>query len=253
MVNLVKGLIIIAAVFAGCITHVTPAAAMELIYLSEYYPPHNYEENGRVTGASVEILELMWQQLEMKQDVSQIKIVPWARGMKRIKHEPNIVLFGMGYSPERMEFLNWVGPYYSHSLYLIGKKGRDYKIETLSDAAQYRVGAVREDMGHVMLKKKTFPMSSVQLSNSQKSLLKKLESDRIDLICYMEGVAFSAMPAFGLDPDDYTRVLKVFTFKSGYGFSKGIPLEILNAFQKALDDLKKEGKVLQVLEKYDIQ
>ncbi len=253
MGSIIKKLIVLTIVFWAVTGLFTSSMSMNLVYLTEHYPPHSYIEEGRLTGAAVEVLALMWQRLGIDHDVSQIKTVPWARGMKRIKSEPNIVLFGMGYSPERMEFLNWVGPYYSHSLYLIGKKGQDYKIRTLDDAARYRVGAVREDMGHGILKKEKFPMSSVELSNTLKSLLKKLKADRLDLVCYMGPVAFGAMPAYGLDPENYVRVFEVFKFKSGFGFSKGVPKETINAFQNTLDALVKEGEIRQILEKYDLR
>lgn len=243
-------IVCIGFVCAGGATR--PVSALDLIYLTEQYPPHNYMERGELKGLSIEILQLIWKKLDMKNSVEDIKVIPWARGMERIKSEPNIVLFGMGWSPDRLEFLNWIGPYYAHSLYLIAKKERKIRIAQLKDAEAYLVGAVRSDIGHGVLESKGFPMSSVDLNNSQNALFKKLDSGRVDMICYMEEAAFKSMPRNGLNPGDYEKVFEVFQLKSGYGFSKQVPKEFLDAFQGALNELVEEGRTTQILKKYKV-
>ncbi len=225
----------------------------DLIYLTENYPPHNFKENGKLTGVSVEILQMMWKTLNLNNQTEDIKMVPWARGMDKIKNESNIVLFGMGYSPDRLKFLNWIGPYYSHSLYLIGKKDKNYSIHSLDDAKPYKVGVVREDVGHQIILKKGFPKTSLELHNNQEALFKKLNADRIDMICFMDDSAIKGMTKLGLNLADYENLYKILELKSGFGLSKKVPEDVVDAFQGALEQLVNNGSVDVILKKYNLR
>ncbi len=252
---IIKWSIIISLLF-GCYESGLQAQtirANNLIYLTENYPPHNFIENGKLTGVSVEILQKIWGKLGLSNSVEDIKLVPWARGMVRIKKEPNIFLFGMGYSPDRKKFLNWIGPYFSHSLYLIGKKNKNFNIKSLDEAKVYEVGVVREDIGHQMILKKGFPETSLRLHNNQKSLFKKLEADRIDLICFMNDSAVKGMTKLGLNLDEYENIYEIVELKSGFGMSKKVPKEVVDDFQTALEQLIIDGSVELILKKYDLR
>ncbi len=223
-----------------------------LIYLTEDYPPHNYMEKGRLKGASVEILQLLWKKLGIPDKTSSIEMVPWARGMSMIKHKPNIVLFSMGSSKERATQLHWVGPYYSHPIGLIGRKSAHYNIKTLNDAKNLKIGAVRDDIGNSILLDFGFPQSSLELSNNQNSLFLKLKYNRINFISYSKSPAFEGMKKAGLNPDEYEMVYEIIKSNSGFGFSKQVPQQIIDDFQHALEDLVKNGAVKKVLLKYKL-
>ncbi len=223
-----------------------------LIYLTENYPPHNYMENGQLKGASIEILQLLWKKLNIPDKTSSIEMVPWARGMAMIRHKPNIVLFGMGYSKERAAQFHWVGPYYSHPLSLIGKKSGHYIIKSIEDAQKMTVGAVRDDLGNSILLKMGFPQSSLELSNNQKSLFLKLKNDRIALASYSNDAAIEAMKKAGLNLAKYEMVYEIKILKAGFGFSQQIPQHIIDDFQHALENQIRNGAVRKILLKYKI-
>ncbi|MCP4023004.1 MAG: ABC transporter substrate-binding protein [Desulfobacteraceae bacterium] len=227
--------------------------AKDLVYITEEYPPHNFYKEGILKGASIEILSLIWEYLGLENKVEQILILPWARGIKRLGREPNIVLFAMGYSPERAQKYHWVGAYHTHSLVFIAKKSKKIKLKTILDAQYYQVGAVREDIGHHVLAGKGFEWLNPQLSNNQKSLFLKLKRDRLDMISYMDDSAFKNMHRFGLKPQNYEIVYEVQKLKSGFGFSKKVPISVVGQFQGALDQVMANGSADHILEKYDLK
>ena len=232
--------------------HADQVNSMDLVYLTEDYPPHNFVKNGRIVGVSVEILKLIWKELGLSNTVADIEVVPWARGMHRIMREPNIVLFGMGYSDDRAKQVNWVGPYYSHTLGLIAKRNRNISLKNLEEAQHLIIGAVREDIGHHFLVENGFPKNKLELSNNQDSLFMKLKVDRFDMISYMTDSAYKGMAESGLNQDEYVTVLSLKVFQSGFGFSKQIPPMILADFQRALDALIERGEVQAILKKYKL-
>ncbi|NOX34441.1 MAG: amino acid ABC transporter substrate-binding protein [Deltaproteobacteria bacterium] len=227
--------------------------ADDLVYLTENFPPHNYIKDGRLVGASVEILEMIWKKLGSLKTKNDIKLIPWARAIKRMKNEPNIVLFGMGFSVDRIKKFHWVGPYYTHSLSLIAKKEEKIKINALEDAKMFLIGVVREDVGHQMLINLHFQASNLDLSSDIDVLFNKLKYDRFNLICYVEPAFFKYMDKHNLNKDLFEPVFQVSDMRSGFGFSKEIPGYLILKFQKALDELKNNKSINKILKKYKME
>ncbi len=249
----VVALALLVSIFIASPVKSQEITAKDLVYLTEEYPPWSFTRDGKLSGACVEILMLMWQRLGLSNKIEDIKVVPWARGMKLIREEPNVVLFGMGYSQERAEMLHWIGAYHVHSLVLIAKKSRALKINSVKEAQRFTVGAVREDIGHQLLVSKGFDGNLLALSNNQSSLLLKLKAGRVDMISYMDDVAFKNMRRSGLNPNEYEIVLDIQTLRSGFGFSRKIPDKVILQFQRALNLILANGSVNKILKKYDIK
>ncbi len=77
------------------------------IYCDEDYPVQFFDKQGRLTGMSVEIV----QEIQRRLGVSDpIQVVPWARGLDKLDHEPNTMLLTMARTPERDSRYQWVGP-----------------------------------------------------------------------------------------------------------------------------------------------
>lgn len=221
-----------------------------LIYLTEQYPPHNYQDKGQIKGVSVEILQAIWDGLSVDLSSKDIKIVPWARGMKSIRVKDNVVLFGMGYSKERAKEVHWIGPYYANKLVLIAKKSRQIKIGSLDEAKEYLTGVIRDDVGDQHLREKGFNKSQIAQANNMKSLLRMLRLDRIPLVSFMNNVFLDNAKSMGMNPDDYEVVYVLRETRSGYGFSKAVPIKLVNKFQAELDKLIANGSVERIVDKY---
>ena len=80
--------------------------------------------------------------------------------------------------------------------------------------------------------------------------IKKLYLDRIDFLV-RDYVAFSIdAKSIGINPDLFEIVYIIDTDDIYYAFYKGTPDWIINKFQKALDELKAEGKFDKLMDKY---
>lgn len=226
--------------------------ADDLVYYTEHFPPHNYLEDKQINGASVEILELIWQKLGASKTRKEILIVPWARAIKKLETAPKMVLFGMGFSQERAEKFHWVGPYYTHDLSLISKQSRPLVIASLGQAKKFSIGVVRQDIGHQILKNRGFQNDHLDLSNDLEQLHEKFIRDRFELICYVKNTYFEYLTGQGIDTKAFKEVYQLSIMKSGFGFSKKIPLSLVQKFQTALDELKADRSVARILKKYSL-
>ncbi len=222
----------------------------DLVYLTEQLPPHNFIQDGEIKGISVEILEIIWQRLGAKLNRSDIQLVPWARGYYYILNRDNTVLFGMGYTEERAQLLQWVGPYYSHAVSIIGRRDSPFRFDSLAGYKRLKVGVVREDIGSQVLQKNGFDPATLDQANGMQAMLKMLNAGRIDVVCYMDDIFFDNIQKLGFNPDDFAVFYPIKVFKSGYGFSKGIPAELVARFQAELNRLIADGTVARIMEKY---
>jgi polar amino acid transport system substrate-binding protein len=227
--------------------------ADDLVYYTEHFPPHNYLEDNRIKGVSVDILELIWQKLGASKKREEILIVPWARAIKKLETKPNMVLFGMGFSQERAEKFHWVGPYYVHDLSLISKKSSPLAIPSLEHAKKFAIGVVRQDIGHQSLENIGFQRDLLDLSNDLNQLHEKFIRNRFELICYVKNTYFEYLTGQGIDPKEFQAVYQISMMKSGYGFSKKIPLSLIQKFKRALDQLKADHSVARILKKHNLE
>jgi polar amino acid transport system substrate-binding protein len=231
----------------------TEVSADDLIYLTENFPPHNFIKNGQLVGASIEIIEMIWQKLGASKTRNDIQITPWARGLKQLENDPRTALFGMGYSRERALKFHWVGPYYTHAISLITKSDRLPDIITIEDAKNLHIGVVREDMGHQILLKNGFSEEKIDLSSDIDILFQKLKYKRFDMICYVTHSFFKYLETNGHDTLDYKSVYQIAQMKSGFGFNRQIPIQLINKFQLSLNQLIHEKKIDPILKKYKMK
>ena len=74
----------------------------DYIWLTEDYPPYNfYDDDGHLVGMSVEILELVYQELNLPLNRDDIRLIPWARLVKNLKMSNKYAAFTMVSTPTR--------------------------------------------------------------------------------------------------------------------------------------------------------
>lgn len=131
-----------ALALCGALMLPSPGVALELAALTEALPPLNYELDGKVTGFSSELLDL----IGAEADVTMAKaVLPWARAYERTSREKNTLIYSMVRTPEREPLFQWVGPISARRILLYKHHDRtDIVLKTLDDARPYRIGTTME-------------------------------------------------------------------------------------------------------------
>ena len=90
----------------------TRHAIEEMGWMTEQYPPFNYvdDEDGKLNGITVDVLMAMFKKVGVTLDPTDIEVLPWARGYKRVLEKPGSVLFSTTYTVERLQNFRFVGP-----------------------------------------------------------------------------------------------------------------------------------------------
>ncbi len=216
---------------------VTCPAAAELTLITEEFPPLNYTEKGKLTGAMTDVVREITRRLGIADD---IQVMPWARGYKRLLTEPNTVLFTTARTEARESLFHWVGPLHSARIELYARKSDPRQIDSIEAAMQVRaIATYRDDVREQLLKSLGF--TNLDSSNSPHSDIRKLMSGRVDLWIFDNvGVQQVALEA-GIDPQEIKAVWTLQHQLSYIAISKPTSPAIVYQWQVTLDEMKADG------------
>jgi polar amino acid transport system substrate-binding protein len=156
------------------------SAEEKINLMTEIFPPYQYyDENLKLTGISVEIIEALKKEINSK---DSIKKVPWVRGLKITKKKKNSALFSMLRTPEREKLYKWVGPLVDLSVVFFKKTGSKIVLNSLEDAKKVgKIGVTRDVANYEILSAKGFKNLDVMQNGPDEKNIIKLVKGRIDL------------------------------------------------------------------------
>ena len=214
----------------------------KLSFITENYAPYNYRKNGKTQGTTVELLLRMFRQAGTDRGLDDIEVMNWARGYNLAQTRENTVLFSTTRTESRENLFKWVGPIAPTRILIVGKKESGITISTFEDMKQYRIGAVRDDIGELLLLNNGIEPGNIYRTNSSSNTAKMLIAGRIDLWAYEGRVAFFNLREQGENPDDY-EVLKVLEESHLYfAVQKDTSDTLVRRLQKALDEVRAAEK-----------
>ncbi len=223
-----------------------PAAAQEMMVLTEEYPPLSYSANGTITGASVEIVREILRRID---EPNTIKILPWARGYNLLKTKANVVLFSTTRTKEREDLFHWVGPLYIARNGFYRKKGSGIRINTLEDAKKIgSIATYKDDAREQMLK--SWGFKNLDSSKSAKSNLQKLISGRVDLWFYDNIGLSSVAERAAVDLANLELAMAVEEVSLFIAISKQTSTTIVEKWQAALQSMKEDGTFLSISKRW---
>lgn len=221
----------------------------QLTYLTEDYPPSNYLEDGKLKGYATDLLRALWKRMGVPEQ--PIEVTNWARAFNRTETTPDTVLFATTRNAEREARFQWVGPIYQNKYVLVGRSGRVFDVTTTADAGKYRVGVIREDVGHKLMLEAGLADGKLEKVADFRQLVKMLAADRVDLLC----VSATLIPEFthwgNFKPGDLQRVQLVKEVALYYAVNKDTDPALVKRMQAALSALEPERR--RVLKAYGLE
>jgi len=221
----------------------------DLDFYIDEYPPYNFIENGQVTGISVDLILEILKMTGSRSGREDIELVPWARGYNYALTKKNIILFVMTRTPEREDLFQWVGPVASSNMVLVARKSSRIKIDSVDDIREYALGAVRDDIGEMLLRRLLGDGIEISLTNNGINCARQLNLNRIDLWSYEENVAFWFIKKAGLDPDDFEVVYSIEEASEWFALSRRTDPAIVEQLQDALDRISSRTRK-RILNRY---
>ena len=217
------------------------------IYCEDVKPAQFIGVDGKLAGFAVEIVQEIQKRVGNK---DSIQMVPWARGIEKLKHESNSLLFSMARTAERDPQYQWIGPISETTYGLYVKANSQIKINNLDDAKHAGViGIYRGDVRDQILTQLGF--TNLDRANSNIFSFRKLMLGRVAMYADAPIAVKSLVESEGYKLTDVRLVYTFFRTQLYIAASKGTDPMIVTQWNNALEQMKKEGVFLKIYrEKY---
>ena len=222
------------------------AQIRNLQVITEDYPPLNYLQDGELVGLSVEILQLVYDELGV--EFPDIDVMPWARGYHLAKSDRPVMLFTMSRTPAREPLFQWVGHTHTSYTFLFTFVGSG--IESYNPRTQHseRVVAIQSDISQYAMEELGYPTEKLDLVDSPDTLFTLVTRQRSRLFSLSEA-PYRTLVRMADEQGFALRLLATTRETRGhYAFSLGVSEDVVNAFQAALDRVRPEQEA--ILERY---
>lgn len=251
---MLKRLLLLALASASLLlingVHAAENPDTDLVLLTENFPPYNMAKNGKnfaqdenINGIAVDIVREMFKRADITYSLTLR--FPWERIYKLALEKPGYGVFVMARLPDREKLFKWVGPIGPDDWIMLAKADSKISLETLEDARKYKIGAYKGDaIAETLAKQGLKPIVVLRDQDNAK----KLTSGQIDLWA-------TGDPAgrYLARQDGVTGLKTVLRFNSAelyLALNKNVPDETVAKLQAALDKLRKEGVVDEIMARY---
>lgn len=216
------------------------------LYCEEDKPLQFYDDNKKLTGLTVEIVQEIQRRLG---NTDSIQVVPWSRGTYMLNNRPNTMLFSMARTPERERLYQWIGPILSIEYGLYIRADSNIKITSLEDAKNIGlIGVYRDDIRDQTLTRLGF--SNLDRASSNISSFKKLMIGRIAAYAdAKKGFGISANNA-GYQSSDVKLAYDLFKTQLYIAASKNTDAAIVAKWNSTLEEMKKDKTFSKLRKKY---
>ncbi len=215
-----------------------------IVFTTESYPPFSYQEpDGTYRGVGIDQVDIIMKEAGTPYT---LEIMPWARAITLAETQSMHCVFAAARTPEREPRFKWVVPLFVDRNILVRHAGSNITASTMDEAKRFTVGTHREDYTEGLLRSFGFP--KIDLSADVDITLRKLLSDRIEMMPMSEGV-YDKLKAEG------TPIEKVMLFSEqhlGIACNKDVPDALIARMQANLDQLIKDGVQSAILKRYGI-
>lgn len=222
----------------------------DLVLLTENFPPYNMAKNGKnfaqdenINGIAVDIVREMFKRANVTYSLTLR--FPWERIYKIALEKPGYGVFVMARLPDREKLFKWVGPIGPDDWIMLAKADSKISLESLEQARKYKIGAYKGDaIAETLAKQGLNPIVVLRDQDNAK----KLVSGQIDL--WATGDPAGRYLARQEGVNGLKTVLRFNSAKLYLALNKDVPDEVVAKLQAALDQLRKEGMVDEIMARY---
>ncbi|PRA30326.1 substrate-binding periplasmic protein [Pseudomonas poae] len=230
--------------------HAEEPSGTALVLLTENFPPYNMAKNGKnfakeenIEGIAVDIVRETFQRAGISYNLTLR--FPWERIYKLALEKPGYGVFVMARLPDREALFKWVGPIGPDDWVLLAKADSKIQLDDLNHARGYKIGAYKGDAIAETLEKQG--LNPLVVLRDQDNAQKLLEG-QIDL--WATGDPAGRYLARQVGITGLKTVLRFNSAELYLALNKDVPDETVSKLQAALDQLRKDGAIDEIMARY---
>jgi polar amino acid transport system substrate-binding protein len=248
---------IILIIFTLLFTAQSHAIEKLRIIGEDSFPPFNYylSEGKHVPrGFTVELVKFILKDIGINKETN-IELLPWARALKVIENEANVLILDIVRNPSREELYKWVGPIAPREIWLYKLISRkDIQVNSLEDVKHYMVGVMRGSSSSDKLIKNGFKEGdNLAFVTRKNQNINKIIRGRIDFVTFSPvELAWRLKlltPNVDIDNFEATQLLSG-EYQYYFALNKKTSDETVILLQNALDKVKDDGRYQALWQKY---
>jgi len=218
--------------------------------MTEDYPPFNYSEDGELRGLSVDIMVELLKRAGTTHVRTDIELLPWARGYNLTLDRPGHALFSTTRTEDRENLFKWVGPFVPTVVGLTARKDRKLSIASPKDFETIRIGVVKDDVGHLLLRAAGVSDDQLDIVLYNDQNYKKLAAGRIDAMAYETSVTKWGLMSIGQSIGDYEVVHELKRADLYLALHRETSDNIVETLQSSFDSMIADGTHEQIVSNY---
>lgn len=242
--------IVVTSTTSACDNEKSLDILKDYIWLTEDYPPYNfYDDDGHLVGMSVEILELVYQELNLPLNRDDIRLIPWARLVKNLKMSNKYAAFTMVSTPTRDRDYTLVPTFLPTTISIMVLEERyheliDWYVDDLF------VAVVREDIGQLVLNQEKIKAKQ-SVTVSHQNMVNMLYRNRVDAIAFNEEL----VRYYYNKPDTTQQKIKTLhvlknNLANSFVFHKESSICATELFTQTLTKLNNRGDIKKIEQRY---
>jgi polar amino acid transport system substrate-binding protein len=217
-----------------------PPGIDDLTYITEQYPPFNYEEKGQLQGIAVDLLETALKKAGADFSRGRIRLISWTAGYQAALKDRNTVLFSTTRTPEREKLFHWAGPIAPTKIVVITRRDRSFKINGFGDLKKLKLAALRDDIGEQVLVRGGIPRDAITLREKAEDVIRMLEAGTVDAWAYEETAGLWLIKHLAANPGNFEVVHRLHEGELYFAFNRETPQQTVQTLQQILNELKRE-------------
>ncbi len=216
--------------------------------ICEELRPFNYVENGKLKGITVEIAGGIISLLGLKDQTIEVTS-NWDSAMNLVLTRDNVALFTTSLTEARKGKLQWVGPVSVSLTGFVGLKTSPFNVNSLDDAKKLpSVGVVTGYATCELLEKENFT-NLVYFNTINEAVAAVYQGSISSFFEISQPIKATAL-ADGFDINQLKNLYILATIQGYIAFSPGTSPTIVQSWQDKLDQLKTQGSVQEIYNKY---
>ncbi|AZD58397.1 ABC-type amino acid transport/signal transduction system, periplasmic component/domain [Pseudomonas chlororaphis subsp. aurantiaca] len=203
----------------------------------------NFAQGENINGIAVDIVREMFKRAGI--NYSLTLRFPWERIYKLALEQPGYGVFVTARLPDREPLFKWVGPIGPDDWILLARDDSKIALQSLEQARKYRIGAYKGDaIAETLAKQGLKP----QVVLKDQDNARKLVGGQIDL--WATGDPAGRYLARQEGVTGLKTVLRFHSTQLYLALNKEVPDETVARLQAALDQLREEGVVEEIMGRY---
>lgn len=227
---------------------IRPAIAEPLRFVAAPLPPLVIDSGGKPDGAVLVVLRELTQKMGAP---FSVEFMPQPRALVESQTHDDIAFAGLTRNAEREASYKWVGPLIYDSIVLLTKKGGKPAPASLDAAKSWAVVTLRGGSTVPVLQAAGFT-NIVEVKDAENGA-RMLDAGRVDAWATPKLSGPYLFKALGLDPKTLEIGPEIRRNDVYLGLPKSLPGETAGTWQKALDEMKAQGRIEAITRQFSAE